>query len=402
MNAYEAVRVALMGLLGNKVRSFLTMLGVIIGVAAVIIVVAIGQGLKADTMERIQKMGTNLLTIRPGSSSRTGVASETAVINLIAEDATEIQNNVKNIQAVAPDVSENTQAKYRSNNMRSTILGTTPEYQTAHNMSVAEGRFFTDAEVRGRKRVCAIGSEVYDELFDGRQAVGEWIRIGGIPFEVIGVMAELGGAFGRPDQQVMAPLTTVQTRVLGRDDLSSISVSASTAEAVDQVEKDIEVLLRRRHKLRTGQDNDFRTMKQSMILEDMAAAGETMTRLLGAIAMVSLLVGGVGIMNIMLVSVSERTREIGIRKAIGARKVDILWQFLIESVVLSVIGGGIGIGIGLGVCHIITTRAGWTAIVSPSSIIYAFVFSAFVGIFFGIWPAKKGAEMDPIEALRHE
>ena len=402
MNVLEAVRVALTGLLANTLRSFLTMLGVIIGVAAVIIVVAIGQGMKQETLDRIQGMGTNLLTVRPGPGRSGTVVLETAVVNLEREDADEIKTSVKGVLHVAPEVSSSVQAKYRSKNVRTRLIGTTVQYQTVRSWELAEGRFFDDSEIRGRKRVCVLGSEVVDELFYGNSPTGEWIRINGVPFEVLGAAGPVGGSFGSPDNQIIAPLTTVQQRVLGRSYLSTIGVSAQSPAVVDKVEKGIEILLRRRHKLRTGQPNDFRIMKQSMMLSSMAEAGETMTRLLGGIALVSLLVGGVGIMNIMLVSVTERTREIGIRKAVGARKGDILSQFLIESVVLSVIGGGIGIALGVAVCKLLSAKGTWTTIISPTSMIYAFLFAAAVGIFFGLWPAKKAADMDPIVALRRE
>jgi ABC-type antimicrobial peptide transport system permease subunit len=402
MNLGEAVRVALMGLVGNKLRSFLTMLGIIIGVAAVIIVVAIGQGLKKDTLQRIERMGTNLLTVNAGASRFGGVSSETSVINLKEEDALEIQK-VAGVKAVAAEVQGRVQAKYRSRNKNTRLVGSTLEYPTVRNWKVKDGRFFTDAEIRGRARVCILGKEVVDELFYGKSPLGETVRVKGLPFEIIGVAGEVGGTFGNPDNQILAPLTTVAQRVLGQDHVSSIGVSALNTAAVDKAERGIEVLLRRRHKLRTGAPNDFNIMKQSMFIQDMAAAGETMTKLLGSIALVSLLVGGVGIMNIMLVSVTERTREIGIRKAIGARKKDILAQFLIESVVLSVIGGVIGILFGVGVSYALGKGgSGWTTIISPVSIIEAFVFAGVVGVFFGAWPAKKAADLDPIVALRYE
>ena len=403
MNITEAIRVALRGLVGNKLRSFLTMLGIIIGVAAVIIVVAIGQGLKKETLQRIERMGTNLLMVNPGPSRRSGVSSEITVINLEEEDAREIQAKVKGIRGVAPEVQGRVQAKYRSRNTNTRLIGSTTPYPEVRNWKVAEGRFFTDTEIRGRARVCILGKEVVDELFYGRPCIGEVVRLKGLPFEVIGTAAEVGGSWGNPDNQVLAPLTTVEQRVLGLDHLTGIGVSAVSTDAVDKVERGIEVLLRRRHKLRTGQPNDFNIMKQSMFIQDMAEAGETMTKLLGSIALVSLLVGGVGIMNIMLVSVTERTREIGVRKAVGARKKDILAQFLIESLVLSVIGGLIGVIVGVGVSVLLgRSGAGWSTIISPFSIIEAFLFAGVVGIFFGLWPAKKAADMDPIVALRYE
>ncbi len=402
MNGFESIRVAVNGLLANKLRSFLTMLGVIIGVAAVIIVVAIGQGIKHDTMQRIERMGTNLLMVRPGPSRRGGVTSDITVINLQQADADEIKNSVKGVLDVAPQVEGTVQAKYRANNTRTRLVGSTVQFATVRNWKIAQGRFFDVSELRGRKRVCVLGSEVAGELFGSSSPLGEWVRVQGMPFEVIGVAAEVGGSWGSPDNQIAAPLTTVQQRVLGRDHLSMIGVSAVSADVVDKVEKGIEVLLRRRHKLRTGQPNDFNIMKQAEALESMAEAGETMTKLLGGIALVSLLVGGVGIMNIMLVSVTERTREIGIRKAVGARRTDILMQFLIESVVLSIIGGGIGTIMGVAVSKLLGAKSGWTTIIAPAWIVYASLFAAAVGVFFGLWPAKKAADMDPIVALRHE
>lgn len=402
MNVFESIRVALTGLVGNKMRSFLTMLGVIIGVAAVIIVVAIGQGLKQDTLERIERMGTNLLMVRPGTSRRGGVAMETTVINLEREDATRIERQVEGVRAVAPEIDGRVQAQYRNKNVRVQLVGTTPVIATARNWKIGAGRFFTEADLRAEKRVCVLGVEIVEELFDGRNPLGEFVRIRGLPFEVIGAVDPVGGGWGSPDDQIVAPISTVQHRIFGQDHLDMITVSAASSEVVDQVETGIERLLRRQHKLRTGEPNDFRIMKQSMFMESMAEAGETMTRLLGAIALVSLLVGGVGIMNIMLVSVTERTREIGIRKAVGATKIDILRQFLIESVVLSIIGGGVGVMVGIGISELLSSRSGWPTIVSPSSIIYAFAFAAAVGIFFGLWPAKKAADMDPIVALRYE
>ncbi|MEN6548619.1 MAG: ABC transporter permease, partial [Armatimonadia bacterium] len=369
MNITEAIRVSLMGLIGNKMRSFLTMLGIIIGVAAVIIVVAIGQGLKRDTLERIEKMGTNLLSVDPGPSRRAGAALDTTVVNLQAEDADEIARQVRGVMKVAPEVQGRVQAKYRSRNFATRLIGSTPDYQTVRNWKLAEGRFFDDSEVRGRKRVCVVGKQIVDELFYGRSPIGEWVRVKNLPFEVIGVAAEVGGSWGSPDNQIVGPLSTVKQRVLGQDYLNSISVSALTTGDVDRVERGIETLLRRRHKLRAGQPSDFHIMKQAMFLESMAEAGETMTKLLGGIALVSLLVGGVGIMNIMLVSVTERTREVGIRKAVGARKKDIMAQFLIESMVLSIIGGGMGVVLGVVTSLILASQSGWSAIVSPVSIV---------------------------------
>lgn len=403
MNLAEAIRVALMGLITNKMRSFLTMLGIIIGVAAVIIVVAIGMGLKRDTLARIERMGTNLLMVNPGPSRRGGVTSgDVTVINLEIEDAEEIKAKVKGVAEVAPEIQGRVQVKYRSLNSNTRLIGSTVAYCEVRNWNLAEGRMFDESEMRGRKRVCVLGKQVVDDLFLGRNPINEWVRLKGIPFQVIGTAKEVGGSWGSPDNSVLAPLTTVQTRVLGRRYLNSIGVSATSTESVDVAERGIETLLRRRHKLRTGQPNDFNIMKQSEIMGSMAEASATMTNLLGGIALVSLLVGGVGIMNIMLVSVTERTREVGIRKAVGARKKDIMAQFLVESMVLSIVGGAIGVIVGVAVSVILGKQSGWTTIISPGSIVQAFFFAAAVGIFFGLWPAKKAADMDPIVALRYE
>jgi putative ABC transport system permease protein len=348
-------------------------------------------------------MGTNLLVVDPGPARRGGVSSgDITVINLQIEDANEIKAKAKGVSDVAPEVQGRVQVKYRSLNTNIRLIGGNEAYSQVRNWKLAEGRMFDVSEMRGRKRVCILGKQVVDDLFLGRNPIGEWVRIKGIPFEVIGTAKEVGGSWGSPDNQVLAPLTTVKTRVLGLDYLTGIGVSAKSTDTVDVAERSIETLLRRRHKLRTGQPSDFHINKQADMMSSMAEASATMTNLLGGIALVSLLVGGVGIMNIMLVSVTERTREVGIRKAVGARKKDIMAQFLVESMVLSIIGGAIGVILGVGVSLILGKQGGWTTIVSPASIVEAFLFAAGVGVFFGLWPAKKAADMDPIVALRHE
>ena len=402
MNVKEAIRVALMGLVGNKMRSFLTMLGIIIGVAAVIIVVAIGQGLKRDTLQRIEKMGTNLLSVNPGPSRRSGVVLETTVVNLQEEDALEIARQVRGVMKVAPEVQGRVQAKYRSRNVSTRLVGSTPDYQTVRNWKVAEGRFFDDSDVRGRKRVCVVGKQVVDDLFYGHSPIGEWVRVKNLPFEVIGVAAEVGGSWGSPDNQIVGPLSTVKQRVLGQDYLNSISVSALTTGDVDRVERGIETLLRRRHKLRAGQPSDFNIMKQSMFLESMAEAGETMTKLLGGIALVSLLVGGVGIMNIMLVSVTERTREIGIRRAIGAKKRNIMTQFIMEAIVLCQVGGVIGVLLGILGGNSAAYFLKLPPVIPLDWVVIGLTICSVVGVLFGSYPAYKAANLDPIESLRYE
>ena len=397
----EALRTAVMSLLSNKTRSLLTMLGVIIGVAAVLVVVAIGEGLTADTLDRIRSMGTNMLYVSPGAGRRPGPSGRPG--RLTDDDWEALTARVKGVAAMAPAVNGNATAKYRNLNHATRVVGSTPAWPTVSNFDVVHGRFFTAGEERARSRVAVLGSNVVEELFFGRALLGEIIRINGIPFEVIGILEEKGGGFRNPDDQVVVPMSTARQRLFGRGDLSSIQISAASATQIPEVTEAITKVLRRQHRIRgEEQEDDFRIRDQTEMLQTMTETGSTLTKFLGGIALIALLVGGVGIMNIMLVSVAERTREIGIRKAVGAKRRDILAQFLIESTTLSVTGGLIGIAIGLSVSSLLGDTLGWQTIVPLQAVVISFAFAAAVGVFFGYYPARKAALLDPIDCLRYE
>ncbi len=399
MNLVEAMRSALMSLMANKSRSILTMLGVIIGVAAVLIVVAIGEGLKADTLERIRSMGTNLIHISPGGGRRWGPTQRPG--RLTQEDFDTLQEELVDVAGMAPVVQTSATARYRNISHATSVVGTNSEWASVMAFDVQSGRFLDPSEVRARARVAVLGQEVVNELFYGRALVGEFIRINGVPFEVIGVLEEKGGGWGNPDDQIIIPISTARQRLTGNADLNSIVVSAISEEKVPAVIEQITQILRREHRV-TEMTEDFRIRDQTEMLTTISETTQQITMFVGGIAAVSLIVGGVGIMNIMLVSVAERTREIGIRKAVGARRRDIMSQFLIESVMLSVIGGAIGIGIGFLGSRAVGSSLGWQTLVPSWSVGLAFVFSAGVGIFFGWYPARKAALLDPIECLRYE
>jgi len=395
----EALRTAVMSLLSNKTRSLLTMLGVIIGVAAVLVVVAIGEGLTADTLDRIKSMGTNMLNVSPGAGR--GPGRSTRPGRLTNDDWEALKAEVKGVAAMAPAVNGSATAKYRNLSHSTRVIGSTPEWPTVNSFEVVHGRFFAAGEERARSRVAVLGSTVVDELFYGRALVDETIRINSIPFQVIGILEEKGGGFGDPDDRIVVPISTARQRLFGRGDLSSIQISAASTEQVPEVMEAINRVLRRQHRIR-GEDDDFRIRDQTEFIETMTETGSTLTRFLGGIALIALLVGGVGIMNIMLVSVAERTREIGIRKAVGAKRRDILAQFLIESTMLSVTGGLIGIAIGLSVSSLLGDTLGWQTIVPLQAVVISFAFAAAVGVFFGYYPARKAALLDPIDCLRYE
>ena len=404
MNLSESIKVALEGLSANKVRSGLTMLGVVIGVGAVIAMIAIGQGAKQQTMNMIQSMGTNVLSIRSGQS-RTGsvrgaMGSETT---LTYDDALAIEKDCPLIVAVAPELRMNAQAKYKNMNTNTEVTGTTADYPSIRNFKVEQGRWFTDADVRSMRRVAVIGPTAAVNLFNQSSAVNKMIRLNGISIKIIGITKAKGtGGFGDPDDQIFMPLTTAQKRVFGVDYIRGISAQAKTMDQMTEASNQIEALLRKRHKIGPASDSDFSIRNQAEFMETAAQTSETFTMLLAGIAAVSLLVGGIGIMNIMLVSVTERTREIGIRKAVGAKSRDILLQFLIESVVLSAFGGVIGILFGITAAKILAQTAGWQVAISVPAVILAFGFAAAVGIFFGIYPARKASALRPIDALRYE
>jgi putative ABC transport system permease protein len=400
----ETVRVALQSIRDHKLRAMLTMLGIIIGVGAVIAVVALGTGAQRAVEARIQALGANLLTIYPGQSFMGGRASDVRV-SLTTDDYKALEADAKLIDAVVPELQRSLQVKYGNLNFNINILGTTPNYVPVRNYTVMYGRMYTQGDDESRQRYAVVGSAVPTMLnVNAAALVNQTILIRGQPFEVIGVLGEKGsqGSFENPDERIMIPLSTARFRLFGTDRLRSIAVRVREGTPLEQGMVDIERVLRREHKVRPGGDNDFQIRNQQEILTTQQQTTETFKMLLGSIAAVSLLVGGIGIMNIMLVSVTERTREIGIRKALGATKINVLLQFLIEALVLCLIGGALGVIVGAGGASAMSKFLGWNTFISPSAVGVAFAFSAVVGIFFGLWPARRAAMLNTIEALRYE
>jgi len=404
MRLKASIRIARRSLMGNKLRSFLTTLGIIIGVGAVITMISIGRGAKADISEQIKSLGSNILSIRPGAQTF-GMRSfgRGSAKTLKYDDAEILEEKATHIAYVAPEVSQNAQVKYGNKNDNIQVIGTTPEYERVQNCYVEKGSFFTDSDVLFKNKVCVLGKTVVEDLMDGVDPVGKQIRIDNIVFRIVGVMEEKGsmGPWDR-DNRIFIPVTTAQKRLFGTEYLSSISVEVKSKEEMKAAQQEIESLLRNQHKLSANKESDFSVQDQAEFLETLEATGSSFTFLLAGIAAVSLIVGGIGIMNIMLVSVTERTREIGTRKAVGAKRRNILVQFLVESLVLSLIGGVMGIVFGIGGARLVSDMAGWKTVVSPDAILLAFLFAASVGIFFGIYPARKAARLNPIEALRYE
>ena len=403
----ETFRVALEALRANVLRSFLTMLGIVIGVAAVIAMVALGRGAQQSVNDRIAALGTTLLTVVPGQARTAGrVASSTDRAPLTLDDATALESRSTYVVAVQPEMSRQLQVQYGNANTNTSVVGTTANYPEVRKFTLDAGRMFTNAEDAGRRRVAVLGAQVVEDLgvTAGASLIGEEIRIGDIQFEVVGILTSKGqgAGFGNPDDQVLIPIQTARYRLIGSDRLRSINLLAPSEDDIPVTMAEVEKLLRREHRLRTGQDDDFNIRNQSDFLTTLGETTQVFTLLLAGIAAVSLLVGGIGIMNIMLVSVTERTREIGIRKALGATQVNILLQFLIEAIVLCMLGGLIGVGVGTGAAVVLRQTFRWSTSVGASSIVIAFIFAAAVGIIFGVWPARRAASLDPIEALRYE
>ena len=402
----EILVVALQAIRVHALRSFLTTLGIIIGVGAVIAMVALGEGAQRRVEEQIQSMGTNVLTIRPGQSMFGGIRDGAARARLYDEDAEALHDQTLGTLLIAPEIQQRQQISYLRWNSSHEVLGTWPEYLEVQNIELALGRMFDEGEVQGRRRVAVVGWQVPNELeTPAGLLLGRTIQVRGIPFEVIGVLDEQGEAspWSQPDERVYIPLSTAQYRVFGgRDRLNSISVKVLNEEAMDGAYADIDRILRREHRIPPGEDADFSIRNSAQLLESFNETQQTFTYLLGGIAAISLLVGGIGIMNIMLVSVTERTREIGIRKALGATRMNIMLQFIIESLALCTLGGFLGVGAGVGSAELLSRTAGWETAVAPTAVAVALLFSAGIGLFFGIWPARRAALLDPIDALRYE
>ena len=407
MNLLMIIRVAFRALVRNKMRAALTMLGIIIGVSAVIAMVSIGQGASASVQAQIESIGTNLLFVSAGAQNVGGVRSGTGdsgTNTLTVEDLEAIKREVPSVSMVTPSINARSQLVAGNMNWNTSLLGVSEQYPEIRKWSVQTGAFFTDSDVRTAARVIVIGQTIADNLFPGMDAVGQTLRVANLPFRVVGVMAAKGqDPQGRDqDDTAFAPYTTVQKKVLGNTTVRIAYVSAVSQDATYTAQSQIGELLRQRHKLTANEPDDFTVRNMTDVAEAANETSKTMTILLACIAGVSLLVGGIGIMNIMLVSVTERTREIGIRMAIGARSSAVRSQFLIESIVLSLTGGTIGILLGIALSLAIPAMLGWPTLVSMMAIVGSVVFSVAVGVFFGYYPARKAAALDPIEALRYE
>ena len=405
MRYLAIVKIAFRALQRNKMRTVLTMLGIIIGVGAVIAMVALGRGAKAQVAARIASLGQNTLMVFSGSVNRGGVFTGFGGAGtLTIEDADAIEKEVPGVIAVSPEVRTGGQIMAGNNNWSTEGRGEDVSYLDIRQWDLAEGAMFTEADVRSAGKVCILGKTTADKLFPNEDPVGQTIRIRNVPMKVLGVLRAKGVSMFGSDQDdtLIMPYTTGMKRFAGVTTLRTINVQAASADEITPVQNAITDLLRQRHRIQAGRDDDFMIRNPQEFAEAQNATAETMTALLAGIAGVSLLVGGIGIMNIMLVSVTERTREIGIRMAVGARGRDILLQFLIEAVTLSSIGGILGIALGVGGAQMLTALKNWATQVSADSVIIAFIFSAAVGIFFGFYPARKASQLDPIDALRYE
>lgn len=405
MNIANLLKIALKALNNNKLRCFLTMLGIIIGVASVITMLAIGQGSKNSIKEQISEMGSNMIMIHPGNMQRGGVRQSADDMQTLKVADAENVRNIPGVAAVSPSVTAGGQLINGNNNYPSTIYGVTSDYFDIRKFKVKEGMMFSDADVKSAAKVCIIGKTVVDNIFpDGTDPVGRVIRFGKIPLTVIGVLEPKGtNSMGQDqDDVVIAPYTTVMKRILAIDYIHGIFASAVDESHTEEIIDAITETLRQQHKIKDDADNDFEIRSQQELSEMMNSTSDMMTVLLACIAGISLLVGGIGIMNIMYVSVTERTREIGLRMSIGARGVDVLSQFLIESVIISVSGGLIGIIVGVAATWLVNIIAHWPVSIQLYSIVLSFVVCTITGVFFGWYPAKKAAGLDPIEAIRYE
>jgi putative ABC transport system permease protein len=406
MDLLSTLKIAMRALARNKMRSTLTMLGIIIGVGAVIAMVGIGQGADQTVQQQIAAMGSNMLFVGSGSVNRGGLRMGSgATKTLVEDDLNAILKECSAVAAAAPGTGTSAQAVFGNDNWGTRITGTTPDYFDIRNWAFQNGASFSQDDVRTAANVAVIGETVRKNLFATTDPIGQTIRLKNLPFTVVGVLVPKGQSAAMGDDQddiVFAPLSTVQKKMTGETWLRFIMVSAKSRQSSYAAQQQMESLLRDRHRIRTGQDDDFFVRNLADVADLAAQASKVMTALLASIASVSLLVGGIGIMNIMLVSVTERTREIGIRMAIGATETDVQRQFLIEAIVLSLIGGAIGILFGVGSSFVISSTVGWPVVISMGAIIAAALFATAIGVFFGFYPAQKAAKLGPIEALRYE
>lgn len=406
MNGTNLIKIALRALANNKLRGFLTMLGIIIGVASVITMLAIGQGSKRSIQAQISEMGSNMIMIHPGADMRGGVRQDaSAMETLKLSDYENIVNETRYVSAVSPTVNSSGQVIYGANNTPTSIYGISPDYMEIRRYKVADGDLFTEQDIASAAKVCLIGQTVADNLFtSGENPVGRVIRFKNIPFRIIGLLESKGyNSMGMDqDDLILAPYTTIQKRVLAITHLQGITCSALKEEYTDQAIREITEILRQGHKLKDTDEDDFTIRSQQELSQMLTSTTDMMTVLLAAVAGISLLVGGIGIMNIMYVSVTERTREIGLRMSIGAKGIDILAQFLIESILISVTGGLIGVVFGVGAALVVNGVARFPIYIQPWSVMLSFAVCTVTGVFFGWYPAKKAAELDPIEAIRYE
>jgi len=404
LRTLNIVKVGLRSIARNKLRSALTMLGIVIGVGCVIVTNGIGSGASASIQANINSLGANFIMIFPGAVTQGGARIFSAQSSLTEDDAAAIKAECPSVAYVSPGLRTGGQVVAGENNWATEIFGADVDWPFIRSWNVTRGTFFTEAEVKASAKVAVLGNSVLQNLFPDSDPIGAVIRVKNVPFKVVGVLEKKGGSTMGNDQddQIVIPYTTAMKRILGNNRLGLVQVSAKSPDSIQDAMAEIKALLRQRHRIAPGQDDDFMMRSQEEIAATASETTRTLSVLLASIAVVSLVVGGIGIMNIMLVSVTERTREIGIRMAIGAKSRHVLAQFLLEAVTLSVVGGGIGVALGIGVSRLIARFAGWPVSVDTSSIAIAFGFSALIGIFFGFYPARKASALDPIEALRYE